>query len=85
MKFHQIAKYSIKSRGIFLLVKNMSDKKISINDIPETVEVDCCTKVKGSIKTLSSMQTIYGFDFPSKISRTYLKTGDIIGVQIETF
>lgn len=71
--FRQLAKYSIKSRGVFLLIKYEGTEKLVINDLPERIKVG------------NAFHNVHGFDFPSKITRTYLRKDDIIGLQIQSY
>jgi len=68
--FDQLVKYSIRGRGVFVLIKNVSEKIIHRDKIPDHMEVD------------GTEYQILGFDYPNKIPKSWIKVGDVIGIQI---
>lgn len=68
--FDQLVKYSIRGRGIFVLIKNVSEKIIHRDRIPDHMLVD------------GVEYEILGFDYPNKIPKSWIKVGDVIGIQI---
>lgn len=71
IKFDKLADYRIPSRGTFILVRNMSTRKVETTEIQERIEIDGQT------------HNVLGFDFPNKIVKVHLKVGDVIGIQIK--
>lgn len=55
------------------MVRNVSEKTLLRDKMPKHIEVE------------GETYEVLGFDFPSKIPRSYLKPNDIIGINIEPY
>lgn len=84
VKFVKLSTYSISSRGIFLLVRNESSRVVKTDEIKTNIAITTTKVENGSTKESKEEFDVLGIDFPNKISKTYLKRGDVIGVQIKT-
>lgn len=74
ISFNRLAKYSVTSRGLFFLVKNLSKRDVKISELKENgVIID------------GQSYPVLGFDFPSKISKNVLKKEDVVGVQVQVY
>lgn len=74
LHFTKLAKYSITARGLFFLIRNVSNREVRISELSAN-----------GVMINGQNYPVLGFDFPSKISKNVLKKLDVVGVQIQSY